>query len=135
MKIHSQFIVVDDDAINNMVCKYTIASFAPEANVQLFTDPEKALASIQEGYGNTTDHPETILFLDINMPAMSGWEFLEEFSQFPDEVQSRIKIFILSSSIDPEDQDNAESHPLVCGYYSKPLSKETIAKCVERFNI
>ncbi|MCE6989677.1 response regulator [Dyadobacter sp. CY323] len=126
MKIPPQFIVVDDDPINNLVCKYNIASLAPAAHIQLFTDPENALAWIREEYSQKPDSPETVLFLDINMPVMNGWEFLDEFSSLPDSVHTQISIFILSSSIDPEDKQNAENHPLVRGYYSKPLSKETI---------
>ena len=126
MNIPAQFIVVDDDPINNMVCKYTISNIIPEVNVQLFTDPEQALASIKTQYDEGTMQPETVLFLDINMPIMSGWEFLDELSTFPENLRSHITIYILSSSIDPEDIADAERHPYVHGYHSKPLSKETL---------
>ncbi|MCF2488585.1 response regulator [Dyadobacter sp. CY347] len=128
MNLPAQFIVVDDDPINNMVCKYVIANVAPAASIQLFTDPEKALSSIKETFSESTAYGETVLFLDINMPTMSGWEFLNEVSLFPGEVRSQIDIYILSSSIDPEDIKSAEEHPLVQGYYSKPLSKEVFGK-------
>ena len=126
MKIPPQFIVVDDDPISNMVCKYNIAGFAPTARIQLFTDPKEALAWLREEYVDRSAALDTVLFLDINMPVMSGWEFLDEFSLFPETVHALISIFILSSSIDPVDKQNAENHPLVHGYHSKPLSKETI---------
>jgi CheY-like chemotaxis protein len=126
MKIPSQFIVVDDDPINNIVCKYNIASFAPTARIELFTDPEKALEWIREEYSNRSDERDTVLFLDINMPVMSGWEFLDEFSLFPENMHTQMDIFLLSSSIDPDDKEKAEKHPLVGGYYSKPLSRETM---------
>lgn len=126
MNIPAQFIVVDDDPINNMVCRYTISNFAPKANIQLFTDPEKALASIRAQYDDGTMELETVLLLDINMPVMSGWEFLDELSSFPENLRSQITIYILSSSIDPEDIADAERHPYVHGYYSKPLSKQTL---------
>jgi CheY-like chemotaxis protein len=126
MKIPPQFIVVDDDPINNLVCKYNIAGFAPAARIQLFTDPENALAWIREEYIQKADTLDSVLFLDINMPVMNGWEFLEEFSSLPKTVHERISIFILSSSIDPDDKQNAENHPLVHGYYSKPLNRDTI---------
>jgi CheY-like chemotaxis protein len=126
VNIPAQFIVVDDDPINNMVCKYTISSLAPKADIQLFTDPEKALASIKAQYDDGTMSLETVLFLDINMPVMNGWEFLDELSSFPDDLRSHFTIYILSSSIDPEDIADAEQHPYVNGYYSKPLSKQTL---------
>jgi len=126
MKSPAQFIVVDDDPTNNMVCKYMIAKVAPAVKIQLFTNPENALASIKNEYANTTGYMETVLFLDINMPTMSGWEFLDEVMSFPGELRSQIAIFILSSSIDPEDIKRAENHPLVQKYFSKPISKELV---------
>ncbi|MCE7065015.1 response regulator [Dyadobacter sp. CY326] len=126
MKVPSQFIVVDDDSVNNLVCRYTIASFAPAARIQLFTNPGKALASIETEFGDEAEDLNATLFLDINMPEINGWEFLDAFSLFPEKLRAQINIIILSSSIDPEDLRNAENHPLVRGYYSKPLSKETL---------
>lgn len=126
MNTSSQFIVVDDDPFNNFICKHIIANFAPAATIQLFTDPKEALAAIQQAYSHQAGDPETILFLDINMPEISGWEFLDEFSLFPGHLHAQFKIFILSSSIDPEDKAKAEKHPMVHGFYSKPLSRETM---------
>lgn len=128
MKLPAQFIVVDDDPINNMVCKYVIASVAPAASIQLFTNPEEALAFFKEAFGQAKPFGETVLFLDINMPTMSGWEFLDEVALFPSQMRSQLAIYLLSSSIDPEDIKSAEEHPLVQGYHSKPLSKEVFGK-------
>lgn len=126
MKIPFRFVVVDDDPINNMVCKYNIANLYPDAIIQLFTDPENALEWMKEEYSHSTGEPGTVLLLDINMPMMNGWEFLDEFGSFSDKVRAQIKIFIISSSIDPEDKQKAEDHSLVHGYYPKPLNKKTI---------
>jgi CheY-like chemotaxis protein len=132
MKLPSKFIVVDDDPGNNLICKYVIASIAPNASIHLFTDPEKALEWIQEDYNDSAQDQFAALFLDINMPVMNGWEFLDKFCLFPTPLQEQITIFILSSSIDPEDTEKAEKHPLVNGYYSKPLGKETINQIFNR---
>jgi CheY-like chemotaxis protein len=126
MKIPSQFVVVDDDPINNMICKYIIEKFVPHPGIELFTDPEKGIDWIRNRENRKPGNLSTVVFLDINMPGMSGWEFLEEFKLFVNDLDEQINIIILSSSIDPEDRESAESHPLVHGYYSKPLSLETL---------
>ncbi|QRR01368.1 response regulator [Dyadobacter sandarakinus] len=126
----SQFILVDDDPINNMLSKYIISNVAPDAGIQLFTDPVQALAAIEQRFDDPAARVETVLFLDINMPTMSGWEFLEQLAVFPGRLIAHISIFILSSSIDPKDVSNAESHPLVQGYFSKPLSKDIVRKVI-----
>lgn len=126
MKIPRLFIVVDDDPFNNLVCKYTIHKFDSNAEIQLFTDPELALASIKESFPGDDENPDTVLFLDINMPIMSGWEFLEGFEAFNEKIHKQITIYILSSSIDPTDNENAEKNPFVKGYFPKPLSLETL---------
>jgi CheY-like chemotaxis protein len=67
-----------------------------------------------------------LILLDLNMPVMGGWEFLELFStQYPHFVE-RIKIFVLSSSINPEDRIRASKEPLVQAFLYKPLNEKDI---------
>ncbi|WP_221393806.1 two-component system response regulator [Dyadobacter sp. NIV53] len=124
MKIPNRFIVVDDDTTNNLVCKYVIHRFNNNADVQLFTDPEKALEIIKDS--SASAEVETVLFLDLNMPTMSGPEFLEEFENFNQDVQKQISIYILTASLDLGDRDRAERNVFVKGYLPKPLSMETM---------
>jgi CheY-like chemotaxis protein len=115
------FIVVDDDYINNFLCQEYILLVAPAANVITFTHPRECIAYIRGKYipGAQID---TIVFLDINMPVINGWEVLEEFNNFPDELQQHLKIYILTSSVAEEDKELAINNPLVSGFYEKPLS-------------
>ena len=125
MEAPSRFIVVDDDPLNNLVCKHIILKSDKDASVTLFTDPEKALETIGK-FTDIMDQNEITLFLDINMPVISGWEFLEEFANLEEQIQKQISIYILSSSIDDGDLERAASSAIVKGYYQKPLSLETI---------
>jgi len=71
------YIIVDDDPFNNMLCRMIIEDALGEAEIKEFTSPEAGLLFIKE----TVKSP-TILFLDINMPTMTGWEFLERYELF-----------------------------------------------------
>lgn len=125
MKTHKQYIVIDDDPLNNLVCNYIILRFDPDAEITLFTNAEKALAVVGIP-GDGADHGITVLFLDINMPVMSGWEFLEAFANFDEKIHKLFKIYILSSSIDQGDIEKAAASPFVEGHYPKPLSVKTL---------
>jgi len=122
MRTPRRFIVVDDDPMNNMICRHAISRFNGDAEILLFTQPEEALSRIEESYGNAVQHVETILFLDINMPTMSGWEFLEVFKDLKGLAHPDIDIYILSSSIDQSDKEKAARNEFVKGYLPKPLN-------------
>ncbi|CAN5646885.1 hypothetical protein BH10BAC5_BH10BAC5_22820 [soil metagenome] len=92
---------------------------------------------IQEGALNKTElssgsEKPTVLFLDINMPSMTGWEFLEEFRKFSKTVHKQFTIYMLSSSVDSSDKEKASSNIFVSGYISKPLRQETLR---EKFQV
>ncbi|MDX2281668.1 MAG: response regulator [Saprospiraceae bacterium] len=72
-------------------------------------------------------YPEVIL-LDLNMPVMSGWEFLSAFAETFPEKAPQTKIFILSSSVDPFEKDRALNHPLVVDFLPKPLNIDALEK-------
>jgi CheY-like chemotaxis protein len=111
------FIIIDDDKISNLVCKFTLLKQDKTLDIQLFTDPEIALA-----YIGGTIYLKTIVLLDINMPLMNGWEFLDEFSKLKDAICNQFTIYMLSSSIDPADTERSEKNVLVSAMFSKPLS-------------
>jgi len=119
------FIVIDDDPVNNHICSKYIEIVFPEAEITTFTYPQKGLDHIQESYSGGPVK-DTILLLDINMPVLSGWDVLERFMLFPDEVKKQFTIYILSSSVNFEDRKKADSCALVAGFLEKPLSIERL---------
>lgn len=116
-----QFIVIDDDPINNHICRRYIEIVFPKVAIQTFTNPEEGLEYIQSKYP-LSDDLETVLFLDINMPVLSGWDVLDRFINFADDIKQQFKIYILSSSVALEDKQKASSNPLVTGFLEKPLT-------------
>lgn len=126
-KMNKKFIVVDDDSVNNLICRKVINLVFPEAEVLTFTNPEKALLYIKSNFAYSFGK-RAILLLDINMPILSGWDFLEEFEGSDANIKEQLKIYMLSSSTDQLDKDRANENKNVCGYIEKPLNKDIIAK-------
>jgi response regulator RpfG family c-di-GMP phosphodiesterase len=119
-----KYILVDDDPFNNIISNIEIESTLGEVDIKIFEIPEEGLAFIKNEYIKSL--MPTILFLDINMPTLTGWEFMEQYEKFSEEIKNQIRIYILSSSVDPRDKDKAEAHKYIKGFISKPLEHETI---------
>ncbi len=115
-----RYMVVDDDPINNMICKFTIKTFDRAAEIKIFTIPEKALAFIKEEYNTRIEAVPTVLFIDVNMHTMTSWEFLDIFMQFDKWVKDQFTIYILSSSIEDFSKET-KIYPFIQGFLSKPL--------------
>ena len=128
-EINKNFIVVDDDSVNNLICQKVIRHVFPKSSVLIFIDPEEALIYIRSTY-TASAGKLSILLLDLNMPILSGWDFLEVFEDFDTNIKSLFKIYILSSSNDQGDKDRAANNINISGYIEKPLTKEIIEKLV-----
>ena len=124
MSIIKNYIMVDDDAFSNVLSDIVLKNTLGEVKTDAFTIPEEALSFMQNLEINNLK--PTILLLDINMPTLSGWEFMEEFRTFREEIQKLITVYILSSSVDERDIDKAKSNNLIKDIISKPLEPETI---------
>ncbi len=115
-------MLVDDDSTSNLIGEFVIKNLDPGGDINLFEDPEVALLEIKRSYGNCRVEVETILFLDLNMPTMSGWEFLEVFKELDENLQQCFRIYILTSSIEDYSAQK-DRFPFVKGFLSKPLNK------------
>ena len=120
------FIVIDDDAINNKICRTVIEKIYKDAEVNTFTDPIQGFEFIVSEYSKPGNENNAILFLDINMPVMDAWEFLNLFDRLDTHLRNKITIFMLSSSVNKADMERAMSNRNVSYYLIKPLTKESI---------
>ncbi len=127
------FIIIDDEVINNYVSQKYIQSVFRRAKVQTFTSPVEGLNYI-ETTGSVGQKP-AVIFLDINMPVLTGWDVLDRLSHLPGTILRQLTIFILSSSIAAEDKLKAHSNPLVAGYIEKPLNINHLMDISERLHI
>ena len=125
-----RFIIIDNDPVNNFLCSLTIRDAQDEVEIQTFNFPEKGFKYLATEYVNTASH--TVLLLDINMPAWSGWDFLDNFEKLDDKIKQQIKIYILSSSIDANDKQRARENKNVVDYIEKPLSEKKVLSMLEQ---
>ncbi|MFV8325469.1 response regulator [Flavobacterium sp. ZS1P14] len=122
-----QILCVDDDPITLMLCKKVItkASFSNEIitsqNGEEALDYFNKLKQINADAESKSNHPQ-LIFLDLNMPVMGGWEFLDIFTTSEYSEFNTIKVVVLSSTIDPEDLEKAKSYTMVIDFLSKPIT-------------
>jgi response regulator RpfG family c-di-GMP phosphodiesterase len=122
-----KFIIIDDDPYNNIICRELIRmTIHAPCQVVDFLNPEEGLAYVSNEHHLPSDM-RTLLFLDINMPTMSGWEFLEQFDKLDEKIKRRYEIYILSSSINPRDREQARLCNHVKDYMIKPVPEDFLA--------
>ncbi len=125
------FIIIDDAKINNLISRVIILKNYPGSNIVEFTLAEEGLKYISEHYQSPDGGNQAILFLDIYMPNMDGWAFLEEYNKLSCFVKKNISIYMLTSSISKEDIDKAKGNVNVLGFVTKPLN-ESFKRVIER---
>jgi CheY-like chemotaxis protein len=116
-------LLVDDNDIDNFINERIITSSFFSEKVIVKTSAQAALDFLKDNASNSEVLPE-IIFLDLNMPVMDGFAFLNEYEKLPDNVKKSTKIIVLSSSISPEDINRASTNPFVKKYLNKPLAEK-----------
>jgi len=122
-----RFIVIDDDPLNNNICRLTIRKVLGEVEVLTFTDPTAGFEHIGTEFRDDAEGSSAILFLDLNMPVMNGWEFMERYEELEPGIKDRIQVYILSSSVDERDIEKANANKNVVNYLAKPITREILS--------
>lgn len=122
MRPINQVLLVDDDPISNIINEKIIQTSKCSMSVKSYLNASEALDYLKQRlHADLTKFPD-VIFLDINMPEMNGWEFFEELNKFPDFILKECKVFMLSSSIDDDDIEKAKTYKMVYDFISKPLT-------------
>jgi len=121
----SRVFIIDDDTIHQRIAQIMIEKYQLFDEYTSFVEAEKAVTFLKENKGIAANLPDVIL-LDLNMPVIDGWDFLDLYEGFKNEVAKSIRIFIVTSSVDEKDILKAQRYSTVNGFISKPLSPDII---------
>ncbi len=120
--------IIDDEEIIQFIIKTVIRNLNNEISILSYKNGEEALEALKQVVDE--DLPDVIL-LDINMPVMGGWQFLDEFVKLKPNPNKRIAIYILSSSAAPDDKIRAKVYKDIIGYINKPIEADTLKKITQ----
>ena len=116
--------VIDDDMVSQFATLYVIEQSKYPCKILNFDSAETALASFMETSSEGRPLPD-IIILDLSMPGMNGWEFLEKYETLSNKDQ-KTEMYILSAFSNAKDRLKAKENPSIHGYFDKPLSKENL---------
>lgn len=127
----NQILCIDDDSVALMLCKKVIIKAEFSKEIKTAPNGEEALLYFNTLKYNTkpnnlNDKKPSLIFLDLNMPVMGGWEFLDHFSTPNYSDFNSTNIIILSSTIDPEDLEKAKNYPMILDFLSKPITTQML---------
>ena len=127
---YPSIMLIDDNEIDNFINQKMIEGCNFSDNIYIHTSSKSALEflkNLERGGDKMPDHliPE-IIFLDINMPIMDGFQFIGEFEKFAEAYKDKIKVVMLSTSINPSDIEAANKNKHILKFINKPLTKENL---------
>lgn len=132
--VFENMMIIDDNNIDLYITTQTIKRNNIGKTVMQYSMAEDALQFLQLNALNLPALPRIIL-VDIYMPGMSGFEFMEAYDKLPAILKQFCKVFIVSSSIDSEDLDRANKDPNVIGFREKPISVEFLQEISKLYPI
>ncbi|WP_271782721.1 response regulator [Aquimarina algiphila] len=123
-------LLIDDDRATNFFNERVVAKHSAFHKVNTAQSGMAALEYLNNVAQNTATKPN-LIFLDINMPAMNGWEFLIEFSKLDEQIREGIKVILLSTSSNPDDVRASAKNHSVDDFINKPLSLDLLDNVLE----
>ncbi len=130
MKKLDRILLIDDDIPTNFYNKKIIELVGCANHVETCTSAQQGLDYLNSKTEDGTHPQPELIFLDINMPVMTGWDFLDEYEKLPEDIKGQIIVVMLTTSMNPDDEERAAERK-IGGYSKKPLSEEELRKIIQ----
>jgi CheY-like chemotaxis protein len=121
--------IVDDDEVYQFTVTRAIQTQKLAKKILIFSDGEEAIRFLINNVSKNEDLPD-VIFLDINMPIMDGWQFLEEYVRLKPRIGKKITIYMVSSSVDSADLDRAKKINEISDYIIKPITPTALKEII-----
>ncbi len=123
---------IDDDEVYQYTVTRSVKTQNLAKKILIFNDGEEAIWFLADNLSNSENLPD-IIFLDINMPIMDGWQFLDEFVKIKPRLSKKITIYIITSSPNPADMAQAQRISEISDYIVKPIKPEMLKELVDNY--
>jgi len=130
MKKINSACIIDDDQIFVYGTKRIMKDSSFCDTIYVFENGLDAITALKKMTVAGIELPR-LIFLDLNMPIMDGWEFLEDFQKIPSKIREKVTIYIISSSIDPRDLERVKEYGVVSDYILKPVTPKDLKNLIE----
>jgi CheY-like chemotaxis protein len=117
----NNILLIDDDTVNNFIVINTLNKLDITENVDCVLNGLDGIEYLKSKIESNKDLIPSVIFLDINMPIMDGWDFLQEFELLPEEIKNHCDIYMVSSSVYEDDISKSKQYKYVKDFISKPL--------------
>ncbi|WP_126970936.1 response regulator [Gynurincola endophyticus] len=121
-----RILLIDDDESSNYLHRIIIKQAEVAEEIETMTRADKAIDYLKDLNSSRPDDLPDLVFLDINMPAMNGWDFLNAYAELDLENKEKLKIVMLTASVNPNDVLRARTNVFVSEIFHKPLSVEAV---------
>src|SRR6266487_5306356 len=122
---YDKVMVIDDSDTDIYIAEHYLKKYFVAANIIAKASAKEALEYLSQ-FANNVEQLPVIIFLDIRMPMMDGFDFLDEYEKLPASVHKYCTVIMLSSSADPKDHQRIKENPFVKKFITKPLNKDRI---------
>ncbi len=128
MRKLTSILLIDDDADDNYFHQIILEEMNVTENIQIASNGLEALAILKRN-----EIPPELIILDINMPKMNGWEFLEEYAKLPEGNKAKAIVAMLTTSQNAADKTRAKQYSCINTFYSKPLTSEMLSDILSNY--